>query len=51
MMLEDLGYKGEADKIERAVKKAVKERRLTVDLGGNLGTKKVGDYICLSLEK
>lgn len=45
MMLEYLSYKKEANKIEKAVKKVIKENKVTQDLGGNLGTKEVGNWI------
>jgi 3-isopropylmalate dehydrogenase len=45
MMLEHLGLKREAERIERAVLAAVRERKLTADVGGALGTREVGDWV------
>lgn len=45
MMLAHLGLQGTATKIERAVDEAVRAKKTTQDVGGNLGTKEVGDWI------
>ena len=45
MMLEHLGLKQECDHIEQGVLAAVRERKLTTDAGGNLGTREVGGWI------
>src|SRR5215469_4495894 len=45
MMLEHLGLKQECDHIEQGVLAAVRERKLTTDVGGNLGTREVGGWI------
>ena len=45
MMLEHLGAKLEAQKIEAAVLKAVQQKRTTADVGGNLGTRECADWI------
>jgi 3-isopropylmalate dehydrogenase len=45
MMLEHLGLKQECDRIEQGVLAAVRERKLTTDVGGNLGTREVGGWI------
>src|SRR5437660_11961350 len=45
MMLEHLGLKREAERIEQAVLAAVRERKLTADVGGQLGTLQVGEWI------
>jgi len=46
MMLSHIGYLKEASLIDKAVKNAVTTGNATRDLGGSLGTKEVGDYIC-----
>jgi len=51
LMLETLGLKDEATAIDRAVLTAVRERQVTADVGGNLGTKETGDFIAASLLK
>jgi 3-isopropylmalate dehydrogenase len=45
MMLAHLGLTGEAEKIENAVLKAVHQKRITPDVGGNLGTNECGEWI------
>src|SRR5215813_6110580 len=42
MMLGYLGLTSEADKIETAVLEAVRQRKTTADVGGNLGTREAG---------
>ena len=46
LMLENLGQHAEARRVEVAVEQAIRERRITPDLGGTLGTEEVGDWIC-----
>jgi 3-isopropylmalate dehydrogenase len=46
LMLRHLGCNDEATIAENAVRRAVHEDKSTVDVGGNLGTKEVGDVIC-----
>ncbi len=46
MMLRHLGFVKNANMIERAVRVAIQKNRLTKELGGNLGTKECGDFIC-----
>jgi 3-isopropylmalate dehydrogenase len=46
LMLEFLGYEKEGKAVEEAVKTALTNGNTTRDLGGKLGTKEVGDYIC-----
>jgi 3-isopropylmalate dehydrogenase len=50
LMLEFLGMKDEAARIEHAVQRAVIERHGTPDIGGSLGTRETGDHIvgCIS---
>jgi 3-isopropylmalate dehydrogenase len=45
LMLETLGLTTEAAAIDAAVLKAVRERQVTQDVGGGLGTRKAGDSI------
>ncbi len=45
LMLETLGLAEEAAAIDAAVLKAVRERQVTQDVGGTLGTSEAGDYI------
>jgi len=45
MMLRHLGFLAESQKIEAAVLAAVSEKRTTQDIGGELGTKEVGEWI------
>ena len=46
LMLEHLGFKKENEMIEQAVIQAVKVDKTTQDLGGALGTRETGEYIC-----
>lgn len=45
LMLEHLGWTGEAGRIEDAVRWAVERDLTTADIGGHLGTREVGDAI------
>ena len=45
LMLETLGLTAEAAAIDAAVLTAVRERQVTQDVGGTLGTTQAGDYI------
>ena len=45
LMLETLGLAQEAAAIDAAVLKAVRERQVTSDIGGKLGTREAGAYI------
>ena len=49
MLLEHLGFAVAAADIERAVLRAVREDKLPVDVGGELTTREVGDFISSSL--
>ena len=51
MMLEHLGFNKEAAKIDTAVVEAVKHKRITQDIGGNLGTKESGAWIAQRVAK
>jgi 3-isopropylmalate dehydrogenase len=46
LMLENLGMDTAARRVEAAVEQAIREKRLTPDLGGTLGTEEVGSWIC-----
>jgi 3-isopropylmalate dehydrogenase len=45
MMLEHLGLNPDSERVEQAVLAAVRERKLTADVGGSLGTREVGEWI------
>jgi 3-isopropylmalate dehydrogenase len=51
MMLDHLGYAKQAKMVMDAVIKAIRTDNSTRDLGGKLGTKEVGDFICSELER
>jgi 3-isopropylmalate dehydrogenase len=45
MMAEHLGWKAEAAAMNAAVRAALRERQVTQDLGGTLGTRAAGDWL------
>jgi 3-isopropylmalate dehydrogenase len=45
LMLRHLGFGEEADRIEAAVVKAVRQKKTTADIGGDLGTQQAGEWI------
>ena len=45
MMLDHLGLTREAKKIEAAVLDAVRQKKTTQDVGGNLGTREAGEWV------
>lgn len=49
MTLDHLGMAEAARGVEKAVRKAVAENKLTPDVGGKLGTREVGDFIAAAL--
>ena len=49
MMLDHLGFSDASTKIEAAVLESVRQKKTTSDIGGNLGTKEVGDWIASRL--
>ncbi len=49
MMLEFFNFKKEARAIENAVRSALKENKITKELGGTLTTKHVGDFVIKKL--
>jgi 3-isopropylmalate dehydrogenase len=46
LMLETLGARDESKAIEAAVEAAIAAGQTTTDIGGSLGTREVGDFIC-----
>jgi 3-isopropylmalate dehydrogenase len=46
LMLDHLGHRMEALGVEEAVRKTIVTGQTTRDLGGNLGTRAVGDHVC-----
>ena len=51
MMLAHLGFWLEAEKIERAVLEAVRQKQTTADVGGTLGTKQAGEWIANAVSR
>lgn len=49
MMLDHLGFPQEAARIESVVADALRQDKCTSDVGGMLGTREVGDWICSKL--
>ena len=49
LMLETLGLADEAAAIDAAILKAVRERQVTQDVGGTLGTREAGDFIAAAV--
>jgi len=49
MMLEYLGFPEISSRIEEVVREAIRGDKTTPDLGGTLGTRGVGDWICARL--
>jgi 3-isopropylmalate dehydrogenase len=45
MMLRHLEFTNEADQIEAAVLEAVRQGKITEDIGGKLGTREAGEWI------
>jgi 3-isopropylmalate dehydrogenase len=45
MMLEFLGLNAEAERVNAAVLKAIRQKKTTQDIGGTLGTREAGDWI------
>ncbi|HEY6065236.1 MAG TPA: isocitrate/isopropylmalate family dehydrogenase, partial [Thermoanaerobaculia bacterium] len=50
LMLEHLGHRTEAEAVERAVARSIREGRATADVGGSLSTSAAGDAVCEALE-
>jgi 3-isopropylmalate dehydrogenase len=51
MMLKHLGITRKAEKIEASVMEAVREKKTTADVGGNLGTKQAGDWVAVKVTR
>ena len=51
MMLEHFGMQEQVNLVEKAVVKAIKEGKTTADIGGNLGTTQVGEFVCQTIRK
>ncbi len=51
MMLAHLGYPEEERRLEGIVTRAIREKKCTRDVGGELGTRAVGDYVLGELAK
>ena len=51
LMLEHLGFRRENELIEQVVIQAIRENKTTQDLGGSLGTRETGEYICKRLDQ
>jgi 3-isopropylmalate dehydrogenase len=49
MMLDYLGFPQEANVLESVVADALRKNITTIDVGGKLGTREVGDWICSKL--
>jgi isocitrate/isopropylmalate dehydrogenase len=51
LMLETLGLAKEAAAIDAAVLQAVRDRQVTQDVGGTLGTREAGEYIASQISE
>lgn len=51
LMLEHLNLNEEAKLIDTAVKKAIRENQTTQDIGGKLGTREAGEFICAAIRE
>jgi 3-isopropylmalate dehydrogenase len=51
LMMEHLGLNEEAQLISNAVSKAISENQVTKDLGGKLGTRAAGDFVCSAIRQ
>jgi 3-isopropylmalate dehydrogenase len=49
LLLETLGLADEAAAVDAAILKAVRERQVTADIGGAMGTREAGDFIAAAL--
>ncbi|HEV8524766.1 MAG TPA: 3-isopropylmalate dehydrogenase [Terriglobales bacterium] len=50
LMLEHIGLKAEAERINAAVVEAVRQKKTTQDIGGGLGTWEAGDWIAAKVQ-
>jgi isocitrate/isopropylmalate dehydrogenase len=51
LMLRHLGHPGAAEAVEASVQRAVRGKHATPDLGGDLDTDAVGDWVCRDLRE
>jgi 3-isopropylmalate dehydrogenase len=51
LLLRHLGADEPADRVERAVRRAIQEGEVTPDLGGSLSTAEAGDAVCRRLDE
>lgn len=51
MMLQHLGHSAEAAQIERAVLEAVQQKKTTIDVGGNMGTRECAEWIAAKVSQ
>ena len=51
ILLDALGLGEAANLIWEAIASAVREKRVTADLGGSLNTRQAGDYLCARIQK
>ncbi len=51
LLYQHLQMNDEAQLVENAVRSAIRENQTTPDLGGSLGTRAVGDYLCQVIRK
>jgi 3-isopropylmalate dehydrogenase len=51
MLLAHLGLTGEAAKIEAAVLEAVRQKKITPDVGGAFGTREVGEWVAAQVRE
>jgi 3-isopropylmalate dehydrogenase len=51
LMLDHLGLSPQADAIHKAVRASVREKLTTIDLGGTLGTRELGDWLAAYVTK
>jgi 3-isopropylmalate dehydrogenase len=51
LMLEHLNLDEEARLVSQAVSKAIEQNQVTKDLGGTLGTRAAGNFVCAAIRK
>ena len=51
LLLEYIGFENEGKLIETAVREAIRTNNTTRELGGKLGTREVGDFICQEIRR
>jgi 3-isopropylmalate dehydrogenase len=50
MMMSFLGFRGEEERLTSLVRRAIDERKCTSDVGGELGTRAVGEWVLAELD-